>query len=116
MIGWATVQCERGRKGERALEDAMRRMEHPTPPHSASHRPALHTPPACCSASIAACNRHAAAHRPIESVRAHATRAGISRRERDTRGAGLYYSDYTIVAAASSDSHGRHVLDWTTKT
>jgi hypothetical protein len=54
--------CETA-QGERALEAPMRRIVHPTP-HPARHRPVFTRHP---PASSAACNRHAAAHRPIEN-------------------------------------------------
>ena len=57
------VDCVSVCEKQHALEGPMRRIVHPTP-HSARHLAVFtrHQP-----ASTAACHRHAAAHRPIDS-------------------------------------------------
>ena len=85
--------CEK----QHALEGPMRRIVHPTP-HSARHLAVFtrHQP-----ASTAACHRHAAAHRRIDSFSPRYLTTCVTR-------AALAYT----VVAASSDSR-RHVLEWT---
>ena len=79
----------------------MRRIVHPTP-HSARHLAVFtrHQP-----ASTAACHRHAAAHRPIDSDSPRYLATCVTH-------AALAYTMHTTVVAASSDSR-RHVLEWT---